>query len=65
MYLPRFEISSKTLTLKEFKKFIYEIFRRSFKFTKKEAYSKLNRENNLKKLNRLIYNNLSIPIKAK
>ena len=44
MHIPRIGKYLKTLVLKEIKNFIYGIFGKYLRCTKKETYSKLNKE---------------------
>lgn len=54
----------KTLTLKEATDFTYENVGKLFKFSKKETYSKLNKEKNPRKPTRIMDNNLTNPLKT-
>ena len=65
MHITRTEIYLEILILKEAKDVIYENFCKFFRFTKNETYSKLNEEKNLRKLTRIMHNNLKDSMKAK
>ena len=61
LYIPKIDDNLKILTYKEAKDFVAIDFSQYFKSTKEKLYSKLNEEQNLRKVAKLLYMFLTTP----